>query len=234
LLFVSSTPLLIVGYYLIRCKPVKLIEIGGVLLGFAGMVVICLGGKSNEGNSIIGDFFALLGAFFIWFHLEIAKNLLKDDAIIFLGVMLLFGAISALMVCILIAVIQEGASGFWVLGQTFGYFYEFDGIYALYLGVVPGFIGNGCLYYLLHNTSPLVTTIILFFEPVVGSIIAWIFGFQNAPNEFTWIGGAIITVGNFIVSVISKLKQEKIKEEEKNITEPLEEDIKNDADISKS
>ena len=82
-----------------------------------------------------------------------------------------------------------------------------------------GFIGNGCFYFMLQYTSPLVVTIVIFFEPITGSIFAWCFGYQAEPSIYTWVGGLIILIGNFIVGIFAKLKNvspEKVGEDDRN------------------
>lgn len=209
LLFLCSTPLLIVAYHLITCKPIRKLEIVGVLIGFSGMIIICLGGENSEGSTIEGDLIALAGSFAIWFHFAITEKLLSDQPFMCLFIIHLSSAIFCFFVSLIYSICIYGASGFSVGGQIVAYLYNIQGLYAIYLGVVVGFIGNGSLYYVLKHTSPLVLTVIVFFEPVFGSIFAWICGFQREPSMFTWIGGSVIFVGNSIVSIFTKLKPER-------------------------
>mmetsp|Transcript_22678 Transcript_22678/g.22440 ORF Transcript_22678/g.22440 Transcript_22678/m.22440 type:complete len:117 (+) Transcript_22678:430-780(+) len=87
---------------------------------------------------------------------------------------------------------------------------------ALYLGVVPGALGNGAFSYLIKYMSELVISVFINFQPVLGSIIGWLYGIQEPPSVYTWIGGTVVTTGNILVAVAGALKNEreiKIEEE---------------------
>lgn len=212
LLFVSSTPMLMIIYFFIAKKPVKKSEFLGVFVGFVGMIVICIEKNSPEGATIIGDVIALIGAAAIGVNMIVSEDLVAKGGIGYLCVMNAFAALTCFVVSLVNHLINEGAGGFSAVLEIFQWCYTKDGLYGLYLGLCVGFIGNGCLYYVLKNTSPLIVVIILFFEPPLGALVAWIFGFQKEPSVFTWIGGFIILVGNFIVAVFAKMKTEKTDE----------------------
>lgn len=45
---------------------------------------------------------------------------------------------------------------------------------------------------LLRFFSPLVISIALTLEPLLGSIMAWAFGMAGVPGPLTWVGGAVM------------------------------------------
>jgi drug/metabolite transporter (DMT)-like permease len=206
LLFVCSTPLLMVIYYLIRRKPVQKSEIIGVVVGFTGMIVICIEKNSPEGATFLGDMVALVGSVAIGIHLQLSEDLVNKGGFFYLFVVHGVAALTCVVVSLVFHLAAEGAAGFAVLGEVFAVFYTFEGIYGIYLGVCVGFVGNGAFYFMLQYTSPLVVLIVIFFEPITGSIFAWCLGYQSEPSAFTWVGGLIILIGNFIVGVFAKFK----------------------------
>ena len=47
------------------------------------------------------------------------------------------------------------------------------------------------------------------FEPLIGSFIGWIAGYQEIPGYFTWIGGIVMIIGNLVITVFEAKEQEK-------------------------
>ena len=116
------------------------------------------------------------------------------------------GAVTSMIFSVLYGISLNGISGVDNILNTFGYLYDSQGIYAFYIGGIVGFFGNGCFYYLIRYTSPLITLVIINFEPVTGTIFAWVCGYQNTFSVYTWVGGSILFVGNFMVTIASKVK----------------------------
>ena len=104
-----------------------------------------------------------------------------------------------------------------------GYLYNFQGLYGIYLGIVSGFIGNGALYYLLQHINPLIVSVIINFEPVTGTFIAWIFGMEKVITLSTLLGGLVVIIGNMITTISSNLKKKNFSQSviDPEITEKL-------------
>ena len=208
LLFLCSTPLLMVYYYMARRKPIQKSEMIGVLVGCAGMIIICIEKNNPEGATVLGDMMALLGSAAIGMHYLLSENLTNEGGIYYLMIINGAAAVTCLICSLINALAIYGPAGFEVIFEFFGWLYTFDGLYAAYLGIFVGLFGNGCFYFMLLYTSPFVVAIVIFFEPITGSIFAWWFGYQAEPSIYTWIGGLIILIGNFIVGIFAKLKNE--------------------------
>lgn len=206
LLFLCSTPLLIIAYHIVTRKDVKRTEIIGVVISFIGMIIITMQKKNTEGSTWYGDLLALFGAAAIWLHFVVAERFLPYKPLMFLFATNGAAAVFCMLASVLNAVVLDGLSGLGKFSETFGYFYEWQGLYAVYIGVVVGFIGNGCLYVILFHTSPFVVSLIVNFEPLTGTIFAWLCGFQSEPTMLTWIGGSIMFIGNSLATLTSKLK----------------------------
>ena len=217
LLFLCSTPLLIITYALLTRQEVKTLELVGTITGFVGMVVIIMQGKNQEGTTWYGDLVALAGNFAIWMHYNISERLMQHRPILYLFVLHVIGAVFCVAVSVLNSVVMEGNEGFSKITETFWYLYDIQGLYVVYLGVVVGFIGNGCFYYMLRHTTPFVLTIIISFEPLTGSIFAWVCKFQSEPTLITWIGGSIMFIGNSIATLASKMKNQDLLKDEKSV-----------------
>ena len=81
--------------------------------------------------------------------------------------------------------------------------------YAWYLAIGPGIFGHTMLNTLVKYVSPLLITMALLCEPIIGSIIGHIFGLQPLPGLFTLLGGAILLIGLILVVIGESMKNEK-------------------------
>jgi drug/metabolite transporter (DMT)-like permease len=73
-----------------------------------------------------------------------------------------------------------------------GYFASHHWVWVVYLAVVPGLVGHTGFNTLLRFFSPLVISMALPMEPIVGSMIGYDLGLTKAPGVLTWVGGAIV------------------------------------------
>ena len=80
-------------------------------------------------------------------------------------------------------------------------------MYVVYLGIVPGILGHAFLNYCMKVISPLVISVFVNFEPLFGSIIGWVFGYQDVPGVWTWIGGFLLIIGNSLVTLAKKIHE---------------------------
>jgi drug/metabolite transporter (DMT)-like permease len=196
LLFLYSCPILLVFYYLAIRKSLSKFQIFGAGLGFAGLGLMCFMSSSNEGTTWYGDLISLCGALVLCVNLIVSEKPMNEFPISFLfGIHL----ISAAFCTVLSVSLEEDDRDCF-----FEVFYRFQGVYAVYLGVVCGFIGNGAFYLLLKRVDPFVVSVIINFDPVVGSAFAWGFGILDTPGVFTFVGGAFVVVGNLIATVVKK------------------------------
>lgn len=83
---------------------------------------------------------------------------------------------------------------------------------VLYVGIVPGIFGHALINYLLKIMSPLLISVFLNLEPIIGSLIGYGFGLQGTPTVWTFVGGVMIVVGNIMVT-ITEFKPNKPKTE---------------------
>lgn len=67
-------------------------------------------------------------------------------------------------------------------------------------------MGHTGLNTLLKYLTPLLISLTLCMEPVVGSIIGAIFGVQGVPGALTWIGGLVMLAATCLVVYYSDVK----------------------------
>jgi len=71
----------------------------------------------------------------------------------------------------------------------------------VYLAFVPGFIGHTGINAILKYIAPVVISVTLLMEPVIGSFIGYFFKQSGIPGIFTFLGGPVIIAGCVVVTV---------------------------------
>lgn len=56
-----------------------------------------------------------------------------------------------------------------------------------------GLLGHTMVNNLLEHLSPLIVSVVLLMEPLVGSLIGFAFGKQDMPGLFTWVRAVFST-----------------------------------------
>ncbi|CAG9315775.1 unnamed protein product [Blepharisma stoltei] len=209
LLFVCTSPLIIVVVYLILCKPIHIKEIIGVIVGFVGLALTILETTQGGDATWYGDLIAIVSAMAVTLYFFIGKAMMKQTISIwvYLTPVNFQAAIWSYALALLINNEDPGRFVQWI--------YTSDWVWALYLGIVPGIIGHGILNTLLKHVSVLIITVFVNFEPVIGTFIGWLAGLQGPPGIFTYIGGVIVVIGNIIVTLAGQNK-ESVEDETEN------------------
>ena len=83
---------------------------------------------------------------------------------------------------------------------AFGYLGHETLLWFVLLAFIAGILGHTGLNYCLKYVSPLLISISVTLEPVLGSIIGWMFFSTGVPGLWTWIGGPILMLG--IISIV--------------------------------
>lgn len=79
---------------------------------------------------------------------------------------------------------------------------------VIYLGVVPGILGHTGLNTLLKYLHPLLLTLSLTLEPLIGSVIGWMLGLAQPPGVYTWVGGAILLASTVMVVIFGHRREQ--------------------------
>ena len=197
LLFVTAHPLVIlIGMFLFVRKPNGMELIGG-LAAFAGAAISMLDAGDVQGDrsvTFFGDQLAFLGAVFVVGYI-VCGRILREWMPLFLYAfpVTLLGGLLLIPASMLLEAdySQHGA---------FGYIGHETLVWFVMLAFIAGILGHTGLNYCLKYVSPLLISISVTLEPVLGSIIGWMFFSTGVPGMWTWIGGPILMLG--IISIL--------------------------------
>lgn len=197
LLFVTAHPLVIlIGMFMFVRKPNGMELLGG-LAAFTGAAISMLDTGDVQGDrsvTFFGDQLAFLGAVFVVGYF-VCGRILREWMPLFLYVfpVTLLGGLLLIPASMLLEAdySQYGA---------FGYIGHETLVWFVLLAFIAGILGHTGLNYCLKYVSPLLISISVTLEPVLGSIIGWMFFSTGVPGLWTWIGGPIMMLG--IISIL--------------------------------
>ena len=197
LLFVTAHPLVIlIGMFMFVRKPNGMELLGG-LAAFTGAAISMLDTGDVQGDrsvTFFGDQLAFLGAVFVVGYF-VCGRILREWMPLFLYVfpVTLLGGLLLIPASMLLEAdySQYGA---------FGYIGHETLVWFVLLAFIAGILGHTGLNYCLKYVSPLLISISVTLEPVLGSIIGWMFFSTGVPGMWTWIGGPIMMLG--IISIL--------------------------------
>ena len=198
LLFVTTHPLvIIVGLWLLG-KGANKREVIGAIIGFTGAAIAILDAGADNDVSLFGDFLAFIGAVTVVGYLMAGRVLRK-------WMPLFLYAFPVTLVCAIglsiWAWIIEGASPSFVNGGLFGWAMLAWLPYVAYLAIGPGLVGHTGINGVLKWIPPLVISVALVMEPLIGSIIGWALGQDSLPGFYTWLGGPLMICGALLVTL---------------------------------
>eukprot|EP00191_Tetraselmis_sp_GSL018_P008462 CAMPEP_0177615952 /NCGR_PEP_ID=MMETSP0419_2-20121207/23820_1 /TAXON_ID=582737 /ORGANISM="Tetraselmis sp., Strain GSL018" /LENGTH=259 /DNA_ID=CAMNT_0019113825 /DNA_START=311 /DNA_END=1090 /DNA_ORIENTATION=- len=78
---------------------------------------------------------------------------------------------------------------------------------VVYLALGPGLLGHTGFNYLLTWLSPLVISLALTLEPLVGSLIGWLAGVSAPPTVLSFVGGFILMSSMAVVTISSHARE---------------------------
>lgn len=201
LLFVTAHPLvIIVGMWLFR-RPATSRQTVGAVTGFIGASVVILGGGSEAGVTIYGDTLAFIGAVTVVGYLVIGR-MVRGWMPLFLYAFPV--TLVAAITLTIWATMSEGASfDFDSMNGAFGWTSAAWIVYVGYLALGPGLAGHTGINAVLRWIPPLIISMFLVMEPVVGSIIGWLLGVDVIPGTWTILGGILMISGLALVTIES-------------------------------
>ena len=197
LLFVTAHPLVIlIGMFLFVRRPNRMELVGGIA-AFSGAAISMLDAGDVQGDrsvTFFGDQLAFLGAVFVVGYI-VCGRILREWMPLFIYAfpVTLLGGLLLLPASMLLEAdySQYGA---------FGYIGHETLVWFVLLAFIAGILGHTGLNYCLKYVSPLLISISVTLEPVLGSIIGWMFFSTGVPGMWTWIGGPILMLG--IISIL--------------------------------
>ena len=197
LLFVTAHPLVIlIGMFYFVRKPNRMELVGGIA-AFTGAAISMLDAGDVQGDrsvTVFGDQLAFFGAVFVVGYI-VCGRILREWMPLF---------VYAFPVTLIGGLLLLPAS--WLLESkfsefgAFGYFTHETLWWFVLLAFIAGILGHTGLNYCLKYVSPLLISISVTLEPLLGSLIGWMFFSTGVPGLWTWIGGPILMLG--IISIV--------------------------------
>ena len=202
LLFVTSHPLVVVLLMPILGSAIRKGHVIGASVGFFGAVLTLKDIDSGGEVTLIGNLFAFIGAVTVVGYLFSGRYLRSERN------MPLF--IYAFPVTFLSAIWLTPTS-ILLEGTTFSQTIPEIGVFGWldiswifwvgYLSLGPGLMGHTGINAVLRWFSPLIISIALLFEPVIGGVIGWLLMGEISLGIWTIIGGCLMLLGAIIVKI---------------------------------
>ena len=201
LLFVTAHPLLIVTAMIaLRITPHRW-ESWGAVIGVFG-VILAVQDAGSGPVTLIGDAAAFLGAIAIVGYFAAGRVLRGERQMPLFLYAFPVTAIAAIFLTIH-AMLAEGATldnavvNTSILGWTDAAWIIFVG----YLALGPGLLGHTGINASLKWLPPLVISVSVIMEPILGGLLGYILGVQDVPSDWTWIGGPLMIAGTAMAIV---------------------------------
>ncbi len=196
LLFVTAHPLVfVVGMFIIRNTPHRL-ESLGALLGFSGAVIALQDVGSGGEVTLIGDAAAFLGALAIVGYLAAGRVLRNQQRMPLFIYAFPVTMISAVLLTASACLFEDATLSQSVPSiAAFGWI---DLAWLLpvgYLALGPGLAGHTGINASLRWLPPLVISVGVVLEPLIGSMIGWLLGVEDVPGLWTLVGGPLMILG---------------------------------------
>jgi len=216
LLFVTSHPIIIVAGMMILSKTSKNVEfphrneILGAMIGFLGATLTLTSLGEEQGDHVVtlyGDMLAFAGGVFVVGYI-VCGRLLRTWMPIFLyafPVTLIGGVLLIPASFILESDFAEFGTFGWLAMEYLPWF--------LLLAAIAGFLGHTGLNTCLRYVSPLVVSVAVTLEPVIGTLIGWFFFDSGTPDVRTVLGGIILLVGLLMVVIVQESEYDETNNE---------------------
>ena len=207
LLFVTAHPLVIVVGMMVLAPVVAAVrgplprETIGAVVCFVGAGITLLDTGSSQGDqtaTLFGDMLAFGGAVFVVGYIVVGRMLRTWMPIFVYAFPVTL--IGALLLLPFSWWFESDFAQFGALGWTHGEFF----LWFLLLALIAGLLGHTGLNTCLRYISPLVVSVAVTLEPVLGSMIGWVFFDAGVPGRWTWLGGLVLMVGLVTVVVASE------------------------------
>lgn len=210
LLFVSTTPILIAVVTAARhvrasssisCSASVRAELGAAALGFVGAAMLAMDRQNAQKGvspSLSGDAAAFVGALAMVGYVLVGSEL-RQWLPLGLYATPVTG-VGAVLLTVATACMPTYGGG---PAMAFAWLTRADWLWRVaYLAVGPGLLGHTAFNALLKHISPLVITLALTLEPVVGTLLGAALSMCDAPSWFAMCAGVVI-VGATVVSAVA-------------------------------
>jgi drug/metabolite transporter (DMT)-like permease len=200
LLFVTAHPLVfIIAMWMLR-RPANKGQVIGVLLGLTGGAIALLDVGSGAGDvTLKGDLLAFIGAIAIVVYLAAGRHLRQWMPIFLYAFPVTL--ISAILLTVWSIIQNEMSISFDSAVGAFGWLSLLWIPFVLYLALGPGLFGHTGINAVLRWIPPLLVSVTLVLEPLLGSLLGYLVGVESAPGFWTWIGGPMMIIGTASVTL---------------------------------
>jgi len=202
LLFVTAHPLIIVfGMALLRMNLHRW-EIAGALVGFSGAIITLQDVGGGGEVTLIGDLAAFLGALAFVGYLAAGRVLRAQGEIPLFLYAFPVTAIAGILLTIQ-AIFQEGATLEMsvVDDAAFGWTDPTWLLLVGYLALGPGLAGHTGINASMKWLPPLVISVAVVLEPLIGSFLGWAMGVESMPSFWTFVGGPFMIAGTTLAII---------------------------------
>lgn len=172
--------------YFLWGERVNKLAIGGIVVAFAGVILVNYSGFIFGSQAILGDLMALIAGFAMGAYLIIGRQLrARIDILSYLAILYTCSA-----VILLIATLSFGYNLFGYSNTTY--------LMMILLALVPQLIGHSTLNLAVRLIPVMFVSVAILGEPVGATLLGYfILGEVPTANEIT--GGLLILVGIFLV-----------------------------------
>ena len=202
LLFVNTHPLVVVAVMPFLGEVVRRGHIRGVVLGFGGATISLMDLGDGGQVSLVGDFAAFVGAVTVVGYILVGRQLRSKRGMpIFIYAFPV--TLSAGIWLSFATVLFEGTSISSVepSSSLFGWSDPIWIVWIAYLSLGPGLCGHTGVNTVLRWISPIVVSIAMLMEPVLGAIIGWLWTDEVVLGLPTVLGGLMMMAGAITVTL---------------------------------
>lgn len=202
-LFGNTQSLILVFGKALFGVPILLMEGVGAAIGLIGGVICTFDRDAMSGmtsNPVAGDMIAFFGSICGVGYLTLAKKLRRKMDLFIFTTLLMGIASVCLLIYIFLAIPSAtfdrdpftGAFGWLDLRPT-----RFP--LELYLVYICSFIGTMGFIAVMKYFDLIVVAVVMLLEPIVASVLGVLLGVSPLPGFYTYLGGAAILLGTFLV-----------------------------------
>ena len=185
----ATVPLftILIAHYLLHDDKMTVPKVAGLLIGFAGVVILMSKDIGSSFGSLLGQFAVVLACVFYAGSAVYARRTTEDTPGIIRSVGPLISATAAMW---LGTFLVESPIKIPRLGITW--------IALLFLGVLGSGVAFILLYYLIHEIGPTRTSLVTYLFPLGGVILGVIF----LDEQLTWqlLVGAVLIILSLVVA----------------------------------
>jgi drug/metabolite transporter (DMT)-like permease len=197
----ATVPLftILIAHFLLPDDKMTLPKVLGLIVGFAGIIVLMSKDMHASSNSLLGQLAVVVASFFYAISSVYARKVTEDTP----GILRSAGPlVSATAIMWLGTFVFESPVHIPQLGITW--------VALLFLGVVGSGVAFIMAYYLIHEIGPTRTTMVTYLFPLGGVIL----GVTFLNEQLTWqvIAGAVLIIASLAIANMKSKTREVIAE----------------------